>query len=102
MEKHLRHCRLVSALRAPIQAKVSGLEGHLDEGIRAEAVAGDEVLAISPELERLTIVLAYQITYPRLGEPNTPANLGKQLPLQFARRRIDAVFGRSSTGFPLV
>ena len=62
MKESFGHRRLISALDPPVQAKVRGLKGHLYESIGAEPVAGDEVLSVTLELQRLTVILADQIT----------------------------------------
>ena len=57
-------------------------------------MAGDEILAISFELQRLTVILANQIAQPRLCEPNADAQLRSELPLQFLRCCVDGERGR--------
>ena len=85
MEEGLGHRGLVRALDAPVEAVVRRLEGHLHERVGREAVAGDQALAVRAELERLAVVLADQVTQPRLREPDPRAQLRVERPLELLR-----------------
>jgi hypothetical protein len=59
------------------------LEGHLDKGIRTKPVTGNKFLAISLELELLTVILTDQVANPTLCKTNAGPQLGRELPLEF-------------------
>lgn len=53
--QHLEHPQVT------VKAKVRCLEGHLNERIRAESMAGDKVLSVPLEFQSLAIVLTDQV-----------------------------------------
>jgi hypothetical protein len=81
----------VSNQKLTIEPKVRCLERHLHKGIGAEPMAGNEVLTIAFELQSLAVVLADQVTDPRLRKPYARAQFWGEVPLQLLRRGIDLV-----------
>jgi hypothetical protein len=89
VQERLRHRGFINTLDATVKAVVRGLECHLHEGVGAEPVASDEVLAISLELQSLTVVLADEITQAGLSEANACTQLGGELPFEFLGCGVD-------------
>ena len=56
-------------------------------------MTGDKVLAITLEFQRLAIILANQITEPRLSEPDAHAQFGSESPFQFLGESVDEFVG---------
>lgn len=52
-------------------------------------MARNEILAITFELQRLTVILANQVTQPGLRKPDPHAKLRRQLPFKLLRRGVD-------------
>jgi hypothetical protein len=74
-----------------IQSVVGGLESHLNKGIGTDTMTGDEILPISLELQRLTVILADQVAQSCLCKSNTRAQLGRKLPLQLLWRGVNTL-----------
>ena len=94
VQEGLGHGRLVRALDAAVQAVVRGLEGHLQERIRADAHGRDERLAVTAKLERLELVLLDEVREARLGEAQRRRELGRHVPLELVRRGRHAAEAR--------
>lgn len=89
MQERLRHRRLIGTLHPPIKPKICRLERHLHKRIRTEPMARDKILPVAFELQRLAVVLAYQVTQTRLGEADAHTQLGCEGPFEFLGKGVD-------------
>lgn len=48
-----------------------------------------ELLSVARKLERLDLVLADEVTQPRLSKPDAHPNFARQVPRQLLGRRVD-------------
>lgn len=74
-----------------IQPEIRRLERHLHKRIGAHPMVHNEVLPISLELQRLTVVLANQVAQPRLCKPDSDSQGRRKLPLELLRCRVNGL-----------
>ena len=69
-------------MKHTIEPEIRRLERHLYKCIWAEAMASNEVLSVSLELQCLTVVLANEIAQTRLREVNADPDRRSQRPYE--------------------